>query len=382
MKRRFFSTVIILVFLVLCVGCNKEQNQDEVNNSNSIEETQGEQLPEEEIEDSVIIGEGEVVEEEPDSYQEPYTVVQISSPWQQWYVEKGEVKEIEFSEYSAEIIPGEKDTKFTITSSYINGKLYLGRSQGYHANKIPQSDDKILLESFWLGLDFDQASFRVLDINTKEILTIYPDNVEKDYYVNEVWVSPDLSEVAFMTDSEVYYYDGTQVTELEPFNGKIKSFDSYTIMMKDGKLLVIADGLYLGDCYIYDFATNELTECNLPNMQQNVHRLGSHYGYSYRDGYFTIIDLLTGREDKTELSQNMIRHVQGISEDWCFVLADYAYFIEKSTGRIIAKTEFEIARSNGSDTFTVDLLPSDEDIYFCIQLNDSEEKVVYKIELD
>ncbi len=406
MKRYGLSIIMICLLSFACIGCGKGDSSDVVGSKNPIANSQDEQ-PSDTInnganesdkgtnEGGIIVDEEDTPDEEEIIYQEPYTVVSNILMWINWFVEEGEVKEIEFSEYTAEIIPQVKYSKFGVTWAYVNEELYLGGKSGwYSTQKIPGCEDKVLLSYQQKELDYKAPFFRVFDINTKEILSIYPDYIEADYYVEEVWVSPDLSDVVFLTKTEVYYYDGTRVTKIEQFEDKLEGLTSTVITMEEGKILVLGTNSKLSEvcCYVYDFATDELIERKyssdaesdeyIVTYDQDYGGLGFRYGRCYKNGYFTIVDLLTGREDKTEIPKEKIRHVENISEDWFFVLADYGYFIEKSTGRIVAKTEYEIAPSKEDDGFTVALVPSDEDIYFCLKAVDSEAGIIYKIELD
>ena len=63
-------------------------------------------------------------------------------------------------------------------------------------------------------------------------------------------------------------------------------------------------------------------------------------------------------------------------------MADYAYIIEKSTGRIAGQTEHEMTPSDAGERLTVKLVPSDEDLYFYLHQHSCEEAGIYKIELD
>lgn len=64
------------------------------------------------------------------------------------------------------------------------------------------------------------------------------------------------------------------------------------------------------------------------------------------------------------------------------MLADYAYFFEKSTGRIIAKTEHEIAPTKDGESFNVAIVPSDEGLYFYLKGDSAEDAEIYRIEPD
>ncbi len=413
MKRYGLSIIMICLLSFACIGCGKGDSSDVVGSKNPIANSRDEQPS-----DTINNGEndsdkgGIIVDDEdgsdngdtPDNgevvYQEPYATVSNAQMWTNWFVENGEVKDIKFSEYTAEIIPQESYSKFSIEWTYINEKLYLGKEQAwFYVDKLPNSEDKVLLKSWNIDYEYEGPHFRIFDINTKEILSIYPDNVEEDYHVKEVWVSSDLSMVVFFDGGRVLYYDGIQVTEIEQFKGKFDGLYSSALMVEDGKVLALGKNVEdkITYCYVYDFATDELMERKYSWGAESDEYIDTYewctkahgygwldfrYGSAYRDGYFTIIDLLTGREDKTEIPKEKVRHVENISEDWFFVLADCGYFIEKSTGRIIAKTEYEIRPGKKDVRYRTLLVPSDEDIYFCLKVVDSEAGIIYKIELN
>lgn len=390
MKKYILNIVIMSLFLFLCIGCGKEDSLDVEGNKKPIENNQGEQsahIINSGVNDN---SEGEIV------YQEPYAVVSEISSRINLYVEDGEVKKMEFSKYSGEMIPQEKYSNFGVEWAYVNGELYLGKGEGwYYTHKISNCEDKVLLEASNLegGLDYgDVPQFRVFDINTKEIISIYPDYIEEEYYISDVWISSDLSNVVFFDGGTVFYYDGTQVSIIEQFENRLENVRDSEITMADGKILVLGYGSARQEiyCFVYDIVRDEFKEYKYTSsyvMEDGLYtyELFSNdfrYGRCYTDGYLTIVDLLTGREDKTEIPKEKTRWVENISEDCFFVLADYGYFIEKATGRIVAKTEYEIAPSKEGVIFDVKLIPSDEDIYFYLRMYSSEEGEIYKIDLN
>lgn len=138
-------------------------------------------------------------------------------------------------------------------------------------------------------------------------------------------------------------------------------------------------------------ATDELTEQKYTNDEYAPDGVRTYkvatceeyrYGTCYRNGYLTLIDFMTGREDETEVLADKVRCIRSISEDCFFVLADYAYFFEKSTGRTLAKTEHEIVPTKEGESFDVAIVPSDEGLYFYLKGDSAEDAEIYRIEPD
>lgn len=391
MKKIHLKTYLIFLFFFLLVGCTDKSDKDEENSP--IGEPFNEQQGNGGVDIDDSSNSGAIVDgsdKKDEMFQKPYAVISSEKISKlTYYVEKGELKEIKFKRVNERI--GSHGTEFTLDFelAICNGEIQLGASYDcFEKCQIPNCEDKILLKS---ELDDILPFYRVLDITTNEVLKIYPNEIEEEYYIRSIFVSPDLSEVIMLTSCGALYYDGNKIEKIIPeYDEKFINLRQAKVLSTNGKMLVTGfDSDYANlCCYIFDWSSDEVVERIYPSEFGGNDGLKEYgwtgeirYGTYMKNGYLTIVDFLTGREDITEIPEEKIRYVETISEDWFVVLADYGYIIEKATGRTIGRTEYIIQMGAEDKIFNVGLLPSDKDIYFWVMMYGSEESNVYKINL-
>ncbi len=392
MKKLSCKILIVGLFLLICFGCSQNR-ENSIKPNESIQNEPSTNVSDGEGNDNNNEGNGIVIDEDDNQedviYEEPYAIVTELGWPMKWCVLDGELTEMKYEEYYGHIYPQEKYSEFSVEWSYINGKLYLGRElKWYTSEKIPNSEDKILLSYKMPGLDEDGPYYRVFDLSTKEILNIYPEYLDYEYVMTGIAFSLDCSDVVFMCDTEIYHYNGTEVTKVEAFKEKLAPLSLPRMMMEDEKILVLGLDFETHEIcrYVYDLTTEELIEQRYPTASSGssawLYRKDIRYGTSYEGEYMELVDFLTGRKDRTDIPTEEVHHTININEECFLVLADYGYLIEKVNGRLVAKTEHELLLSDEDAQCTIDIVPSDEDLYFYMQYEDSEEILIYKIEVD
>ncbi len=393
MKKILFLLIVLTLGLTACKGNEPNQDNQVVEDNNKIDSGDEQDNSGEEQDNAQNDGTQNDIAEV--IYMEPYATSDTINV----YVENGEVKDMEFSTFSGKYSYMGVDYNLRFEWAYACGSVHYGeiffREEWFDVVEMPNSPEKVLLYKNFGEIGMDPV-YQIADLKTNTIEPIYEESFWQKNYIRDVYVTSDFSQMAVIGSNDlgivIYYYNGNEmmdITDKFPIDWDERYYTSYDIAIVETSILLLLESYNGIDgeiyCYTYDYFKDEFKvtvdgvidgsidydyTISAPILQRDI-----RYGQCNRDGYFNIVDLLTGRMDQTEILVNEIRRRIDIDEEYLFILADYGYVIEKATGRIVAQSEYPF-KNRGAD---MKIIPSDEDIYVYIGITQGSYPI-YKIE--
>lgn len=387
MRKILFLILVLMLGLTACKGNEPDQDNQIVENNDKIDSGEEQDNAQNDGTQNDI---AEVI------YMEPYATTDTINV----YVENGEVKEMEFSTFSGKYSYMGVDYNLRFEWAYACGSVHYGeifwREVWFDVVEMPNSPEKVLLYKRFGEIGMDPV-YQIADLKTNTIEPICDESFWQENYINDVYVASDFSQMAVIGENNfkpvIYYYDGNEmrdITDKFPIDWDERYYTSYGIEIAGSSILLLLT-TYNGVneevyCYVYDYLKDEFKVTVDGVISGSYEREDTltvftldrnfRYAWANKDGYFTIVDLLTGRMDKTEILVDQIRGCMKIDEEYLFILADYGYVIEKATGRIVAQSEYPF-QNRGYD---MKIIPSDEDVYVYIGITQGTYPI-YKIEI-
>ncbi len=387
MKRIAFLMLIMMLSLTACKEDDSNENEPVVENDNSGENQTSQDVSQDDQSTNGNNQEEEGTEAGEETYLTPIATI---TPEGRLKVEDGQVIDsLSMNTFSGVINYKNEEIKVVFNWD-ITGIITIFQMVQPHNSYVLENSlcDNKILWCYAADASINEFAYYICDLEANTIEPAIEYELIKDKNILSIVKLPDSKKAIATNNSKAYYYDGTDLVELNLLMGNNTiSFYSITPLIVESKFCLICKGNVNQKEYIASYTYDDVTGV-LEKTFEMEYWGGSEkilvienepFAIWMKDGYLTFLSLLNGRMNTTNVPADKVRNWVTISDEYHLIITTDGTLMvfNKANGRMVAQTEWPILLP---ETPYFAIVPSDEDIY--VGVHGGEGVDVYKIEIE